>query len=78
VPAPARQAYLASVKRQFPSHCSRNPDFAHPVLMIIRICSLIRGFYSVCAGLPGGGEEAAQLGTDQLQRGTGVVETGVQ
>jgi hypothetical protein len=25
--------------------CSRNPDFAHPVLMIIRNCSLIHGSY---------------------------------
>ena len=30
------------------SHCSRNPDFAHPVLMIIRNCSLIRGSYIGC------------------------------
>jgi hypothetical protein len=28
--------------------CSRNPDFAHPVLMIIRNCSLVRGSYSWC------------------------------
>ena len=37
------------------SHCSRNPDFAHPVLMIIRNCSLILGTYS-CR--PGAGRAA--------------------
>jgi len=28
--------------------CSRNADFAHPVLMIIRNCSRIRGSYNGC------------------------------
>ena len=28
--------------------CSQIPDSAHPLLMIIRICSLIRGSYNAC------------------------------
>jgi hypothetical protein len=33
-------------QRQPEGHCSRNPDFAHSVLMIIRNCSRIRGSYN--------------------------------
>src|SRR6266540_3436864 len=34
-------------KDQVRSHCSPNPDLAHPVLMTIRNCSPIRGPYTV-------------------------------
>jgi hypothetical protein len=47
---------IASPPAGSTGHCSRNPDFAHPVLMIIRICLLIRGSYicriSTAIGLP--------------------------
>jgi hypothetical protein len=47
--------------RQLRSNCSRNPEFAHPVLMIIRNCSLILGTYMLllpwpwCSGEQRGG-----------------------
>jgi hypothetical protein len=39
-------AVFATLSNSEPSDCSRSPDFAHPVLMILRNCSLILGTYS--------------------------------
>jgi hypothetical protein len=47
----ARANYLAAASATMSNgqlgDCSRNPDFAHPVLKIIRNCSLILGNYKL-------------------------------
>jgi hypothetical protein len=48
------------------SHCSRNPDFAHPVLMIIRNCSLVSN--AVLLALRMIMSNRARVGTDSRVR----------
>jgi Domain of unknown function (DUF5753) len=55
--------------------CARNPDFAHPVLMIIRNCSLICGSYSQRVIYQRGKQLFAVLEEQALRTWFGTAET---